>query len=164
MISFEQFKEEQLKKDPSLLRSSEPFLRQLYESHIGKAETDRITAENDKALREMIVTTETIPPFPIEKRIDIVSAECALGMNIFRDILAGLTDVFGGRSEATQNILRDARVVVLKELRKEAYNLGANGVIGVTLNYSEFSGGGKSMLFIVATGTAVKFSTAVNII
>jgi len=29
-------------------------------------------------------------------------------------------------------------------------------VIGVKLDYSEFSGGGKSMLFLVASGTAVK--------
>ena len=32
-----------------------------------------------------------------------------------------------------------------------------NEVIGVDLDYSEFSGGGKSMLFLVASGTAVTF-------
>lgn len=42
-----------------------------------------------------------------------------------------------------------------QELRKEAEELGANAVIGVRLDYSEFSGGGKSMLFLVASGTAV---------
>ena len=40
---------------------------------------------------------------------------------------------------------------------KELYiTIGADAVIGVDLDYSEFSGGGKSMLFIVASGTAVK--------
>ena len=43
------------------------------------------------------------------------------------------------------------------ELKKEAYEIGADGVIGVDLDYSEFSGGGKSMLFLVASGTAVTF-------
>jgi hypothetical protein len=33
--------------------------------------------------------------------------------------------------------------------------LGANAVVGVALDYSEFSGQGKSMLFLVASGTAV---------
>ena len=29
-------------------------------------------------------------------------------------------------------------------------------MVGVDLDYSEFSGGGRSMLFIVANGTAVR--------
>ena len=45
----------------------------------------------------------------------------------------------------------------LYELKKEAYYLKADGVIGIDLDYSEFSGGGKSMLFLVASGTAVTF-------
>jgi len=37
----------------------------------------------------------------------------------------------------------------------EAMALGAHAVVGVDLDYSEISGGGKSMLFLVASGTAV---------
>ncbi len=77
-------------------------------------------------------------------------------MNIFKDFFAGVRDIFGGRSAATQGVLRDARKVVLTELRREAYSVGANAVVGVDLDYSEFSGGGKSMLFLVASGTAVQ--------
>ena len=76
-------------------------------------------------------------------------------MNIFKDFLSSLTDIFGGRSNTTQNILRDARRNCLFELRLEAVKMGANAVIGVDLDYSEFSGQGKSMLFLVASGTAV---------
>ncbi|MBU1097057.1 MAG: heavy metal-binding domain-containing protein [Bacteroidetes bacterium] len=47
------------------------------------------------------------------------------------------------------------RETVLRELRIEALNLGANVVIGVDLDYSEFSRQGKSMLCLVASGTAV---------
>lgn len=70
-------------------------------------------------------------------------------------MFAGVRDVFGGRSSATQKILRDARITCLQELKNEANNLGANAVIATRLDYSEFSGGGKSMLFLVASGTAV---------
>ena len=66
-----------------------------------------------------------------------------------------MTDFFGGRSESTQGVLRDARRTCLNELRKEAFSVGANAVIAVDLDYSEFSGKGKSMLFLVASGTAV---------
>jgi len=40
-------------------------------------------------------------------------------------------------------------------LRREALIVGANAVIGVDLDYSEISGDGKSMLFVVVSGTAV---------
>ena len=78
-------------------------------------------------------------------------------MNIFRDFFAGMTDFFGGRSKASQKVLRDARKNCLQELRLEAVNIGADGVLAVDLDYSEISGKGKGMLFLVASGTAVKF-------
>ena len=157
MSGFEKFKAEMIEQNPKLKRTTDAYLRQIYEQHVGEEKVAQIDAEEEKALNSVLLTTETYPPFPVCERIDVVSAECAFGMNIFRDLFAGLTDVFGGRSEATQKVLRDARKTVLKELRREAYRVGANGVIGVSLSYNEFSGGGKSMLFVVASGTAVRF-------
>ena len=77
-------------------------------------------------------------------------------MNIFKDLFAGVRDIVGGRSEAVQKTMRDSRRTALYELKKEAYEVGANAVVGVDLDYSEFSGGGRSMLFKVANGTAVR--------
>ena len=74
---------------------------------------------------------------------------------MFKDFFASVRDVFGGRSSSSQKALRDARRVCLAELRREALMVGANAVIGVDLDYSEISGDDKSMLFLVATGTAV---------
>ena len=93
----------------------------------------------------------------IQTELKVISAECVFGMNIFRDFFAGLTDFFGGRSEASQKILRDARETCLYELKREAYEIGADGIIGIDLDYQEISGKGKGMLFLVASGTAVKF-------
>lgn len=103
-----------------------------------------------------VLTIQTVPGHEIADALDVVSAQCAYGMNIFKDIMAGLVDVTGGRSGMVQNTLRDARLAVLAELRREAFHLGADAVVGVDLDFSEFSGGGKSMLFVVATGTAVR--------
>lgn len=77
-------------------------------------------------------------------------------MNLSLDMFVGLTDVFGGRSETSQQVLRDARKTCLSELKREAALIDADAVIAIEMNYSEFSGKGKSMLFLVATGTAVK--------
>ena len=104
-----------------------------------------------------LTTTPEYPNFAIDDVMGIVTAECVFGMNIFRDFFAGMSDFFGGRSEASQKVLRDARETCLNELKKEAFELGADGVIGIDLDYSEISGKGKGMLFLVASGTAVKF-------
>jgi uncharacterized protein YbjQ (UPF0145 family) len=66
-----------------------------------------------------------------------------------------VVDIIGGRSATMQNELRKARETCIANLKLEADRIGANAVIGVDLDYSEVSGGGKSMLFLVASGTAV---------
>ena len=103
----------------------------------------------------IILTTETAPNLNITKRIEIVTAECAFGMNIFRDLFAGVRDIVGGRSEAVQKTMRDSRRTALYELKKEAYEVGANAVVGVDLDYVEVAGTGSSMVMLVASGTAV---------
>ena len=111
---------------------------------------------DEHQIPNIMLTTESPPNLNIIKRIDVITAECVYGMNIFRDVFAGVRDIVGGRSGAQQNVLRDARETVLKELRKEAHSIGANAVIAVDLDYNEISGGGKSgMLMVVASGTAV---------
>lgn len=114
-----------------------------------------IEEENAKVQNIILTTGHTVDGYKVTKHIDIIGSECVFGMNLFKDIFAGLSDVFGGRNKSTQKILKDAKEVCLKELKKEALDLGANAVIAIDLDYSEFSGGGKSMLFLVATGTAV---------
>lgn len=117
---------------------------------------DDAIVEFDENIRKVVLTTETVFDNKIIERIEIITAECVFGMNIFKDLFAAVRDVVGGRSRVTQSILKDARKQVLYELKKEAHAVGANAVIAVDLDYSEFSGGGKSMLFVVASGTAVK--------
>ncbi len=107
-------------------------------------------------------TTHEIPNAAITEIIEVISSECAYGMNLFKDIFTGVTDLVGGRSASTQNTLRDARRAVMAQLRVEAFYLGADAVVGVNLDYSEFSGAGKSMLFVVATGTAVKLTSSTS--
>ena len=127
------------------LRDSEGSLADLQQEHAINME-----------VKNIMLTTESPPNLNIIKRIDVITAECVYGMNIFRDVFAGVRDIVGGRSGAQQNVLRDARETVLKELRKEAHSIGANAVIAVDLDYNEISGGGKSgMLMVVASGTAV---------
>lgn len=110
----------------------------------------------DELAKDLILTTEfAMPEYRVTQRLEVITAECVFGMNMFRDMFASIRDVFGGRSRASQKVLRDARRTCLTELRREALIAGANAVIGVDLDYSEISGDGKSMLMVVASGTAV---------
>lgn len=111
----------------------------------------------DESIDSLKLTTSfSFTNFDIVDEVGIVTSECVFGMNIFRDFFAGMSDFFGGRSSASQKVLRDARNTCLAELKKEAYEIGADGVMGIDLDYSEISGKGKGMLFLVASGTAVK--------
>lgn len=105
---------------------------------------------------DIILTTEHgMAEYRVTERIEVITAECVFGMNLFKDLFASITDIFGGRSKSSQSVLRDARLTCLAELRREALIVGANAVIGMDLAYNEISGDGKSMLFVVASGTAV---------
>lgn len=107
-----------------------------------------------KEIDAILLTTETDSDLKIIKRIEIVTAETAFGMNIFKDLFAGVRDIVGGRSKAVQNTMRDARKTALYELKVEAHAVGANAVVGVDLDYVELSAAG-SMVMLVASGTAV---------
>jgi uncharacterized protein YbjQ (UPF0145 family) len=156
MQTFEEWKAARIAKDPALRRSTDTFLRQLYIRQVGADDLSESEARENQAVDAVLVTTTPeLPGFRVVRALDIVTAESVFGMNVFRDLLAQMSDFFGGRSEATQRVLRDARTTCLRELRKEAVRLGGNAVIGVDLDYSDFSGQGNSMLFLVASGTAV---------
>ncbi len=110
-----------------------------------------------EAKNVIVTTAPTLEGYRVVETIDLISAECVYGMNIFRDIFAEVRDVFGGRSKASQKVLRDAKRTCLAELRTEAHLVGANAVIATDLDYQEISGGGKhGMLMLVANGTAVR--------
>lgn len=119
-----------------------------------RAKKNQENLVRDAAIDSIMLTTETAPNLNITERIEIVTAECAFGMNIFKDLFAGVRDIVGGRSEAVQKTMRDARRTALYELKKEAHSVGANAVVGVDLDYVELSSAG-SMVMLVASGTAV---------
>ena len=53
--------------------------------------------------------------------------------------MLAVRDIVGGRSEAVQQTMRDSRKTALYELKKEAYEVGANAVVGVDLDYVELA-------------------------
>lgn len=123
----------------------------------------RITQQiREPYLEQVIVTTAPrVEGRKTETTLEIISSECVFGMDCLKDLFSTITDFAGGRSDSFQDALREAKDTCIKELKREAGRMEADAVIAVNLNYSEISGGGKSMLFCVATGTAVRLSTEI---
>jgi uncharacterized protein YbjQ (UPF0145 family) len=105
----------------------------------------------------LLTTTSVIDGKQIVKYHGLVSGEAILGANIFRDLFAGIRDIVGGRSAAYEKELRRAKELAVEEMTAQAQALGANGVIGIDLDY-ETVGQGGSMLMVSASGTAVTYS------
>jgi uncharacterized protein YbjQ (UPF0145 family) len=103
----------------------------------------------------IVVTTNTLEGKRIAEYKGIVAGEAILGANLFRDLLASIRDIVGGRSGAYERVLNDARQTAIAEMTDKAERLGANAVIGVDLDY-ETVGTNGSMLMVTAAGTAVR--------
>ena len=107
--------------------------------------------------KKVLLTTETNPAdINIGERIDIISAESIFSSDLFEDFFqSGENEIHKGTKTA-KDALKKAKQNVLRELRIEAINIGADAVIGVNLSYSEFYNKKKSMVLLLATGTAIK--------
>ena len=102
----------------------------------------------------IITTTPTIEGRNIVSYKGIVFGEVVSGVNIVKDFVAGISDIFGGRSGTYENELIDARENALGEMANRAREMGANAVVGVDVDY-EVLGQNGSMLMVTASGTAV---------
>ncbi|MCU0406887.1 MAG: YbjQ family protein [Ignavibacteriaceae bacterium] len=108
----------------------------------------------EKELIDIIITTTyAIEGRKVVKYLDVISAEVIQGINIFSDFGASVADVFGGSAKGYQKALDQMKKDAFKIIRKKAYNLGANAVVGVDLDYGDLRG---TMLMLVVNGTAVK--------
>lgn len=97
-------------------------------------------------------TTPQIPGYECVDTRGVVCGEAIMGANVFRDLLASITDIIGGRSGAYEGKLREARMIALSEMVAEARDRGADAVVGIDIDYETI---GQSMLMVTASGTAV---------
>ena len=99
-------------------------------------------------------TTPSIEGKVITAYKGIVFGEVITGVNMFKDMAAGMRNIFGGRSKSYEDELIAARQEAIREMEERASELGANAVVGVDIDY-EVLGEGGGMLMVTASGTAV---------
>lgn len=103
----------------------------------------------------IVTTTQDVAGREIVAYQGIVFGEVITGINVLKDLGAGLRNFFGGRSAGYEEELTNARNQALQELEQRASTLGADAVVGVDVDY-EVLGADGSMLMVTASGTAVK--------
>lgn len=101
----------------------------------------------------ILTTTPSVEGRPVQQYFGVVAGEAIMGANFIRDLMAGITDVIGGRSGAYEEKLAQAREIALEEMAEQASRRGANAVVGIDLDYEVVREG---MLMVTASGTAVR--------
>lgn len=105
----------------------------------------------------IVTTTPSIEGKKIVEYKGIVVGEVVSGVNFIKDIAAGLSNFFGGRSQSYEGELIAARENAIREMEQRAAQMGANAVVGVDIDY-EVLGEANNMLMVTVSGTAVVVS------
>lgn len=144
--------------DPKILMEEEKIKAKKREEYqIKMKELEEKEKEKLEAINSIFLTTETYIDIPIEKRIDIVSAQCVYGLNIIKDIFGFIRDIIGGRVDSIETGLDKANATVIKELKEKAISSGGDAVIAVKIEHTYNNANNGSILSVFATGTVVKF-------
>ena len=112
---------------------------------------DRFT-QVQESRQVIITTTHSVDGYRVEKYLGIESVEYVIGTGIFSEISAGLADLLGVRASAFEKKLQEAKNVAIQTLKIRAYRMGANAVIGVDMDYTEFTG---NQIALILNGTLV---------
>ena len=105
----------------------------------------------------ILTTTPTIEGRTITEYRGVIFGEVIEGVNFLRDFAASIRNVVGGRSGSYEEELVNARNNAMRELESRAYQVGADAVVGIDIDY-EVLGANGNMLMVTASGTAVKLA------
>jgi uncharacterized protein YbjQ (UPF0145 family) len=103
----------------------------------------------------IVTTTSAVEGKRVIQYLGIVAGDAVIGANLFRDFFASITDVIGGRSGSYEATMAEGRQEALRDLIDEAQKLGADAVIGLSVDVEGGLNNG-SMMMVSATGTAVR--------
>ena len=106
----------------------------------------------------LLLTTNVVDGIPVERYYGLVMANQVAGTGFFTDMMASFSDLFGGNSGAYRGSMNNLCKDVMERLKQKAEEMGANAIIGVSIDYDSISAKSMSMFMISIQGTAVKLS------
>lgn len=102
----------------------------------------------------ILSTTNNIENRAITEYVGLVFGEVVAGIDFVRDISASITNFIGGRSGSYEEELVNARAEAMGEMFSRAEQLGADAVIGISVDVEALGSG--NMMLVNVSGTAVK--------
>ncbi len=109
----------------------------------------------------LLSTTDRIEGYRIETHHGLVSAHVTSGVNALRGWLVAFRDIVGGKSGSYEKELSRLEERAIEQLSQKASASGANAILGIQWDYNYVGGDKRSLLMLVATGTACRVREAV---
>lgn len=103
----------------------------------------------------LMTTTSVVEGKAVGEYLGVVVGEAILGANVFKDIFGSIRDIVGGRSGSYEKEMARARKIAFEDMEQEAIKLGADGIVGIDIDY-EVVGAQGAMMMVSVSGTAVK--------
>ena len=102
-----------------------------------------------------IITAQnlTIPGVRVAETMSLITARCSFGLNFIKDWMIEMRDAYGGRSKTLEKAIAQAELEVIKDLRRQATEIGAHAVVSVRIQVADLMGKG---ICVTAQGTPVK--------
>lgn len=101
----------------------------------------------------LVVTTPILEGKKIVEYKGPVFAQVAEGSGFGRGLSAAFRAFASGRSSSHEELVVKTRQIALEEIMEEAKKLGANAIVGLTMEYETM--GQDAILMFKGTGTAV---------
>lgn len=101
----------------------------------------------------LLTTTQEIAGHTILQTLGLVTGNIVQSRHIGRDIGAGLKGIIGGELKGYSTMLNDARQEATARMINQAYQLGANAIVGVRYQTNSI---GTNSAEVIAYGTAVR--------
>lgn len=103
----------------------------------------------------ILTTTPGVEGRRVTGYLGIESVEIVVGTGLFSELTGDLADFFGKRSKAFEGKLRDAKDLAFRMMRERALEAGADAVVAIDLDYTEFSG---NRVALILNGTLVRLA------
>lgn len=100
------------------------------------------------------LTTSSLDGYIIEEYYGMVSGSVVYGANFVKDFFARVSDTFGGRAGGYEKALNAAAEDALREMAKQAREVGANAVLAVRIDSSNIN---QRMVMVQCYGTAIRY-------
>ena len=101
----------------------------------------------------LITTTNNVDGYLVERYIGIDSVEVVIGTGMFSEFGGDVADFFGTRASGFEMKLQSAKQAAFTKLKLNAFMQGGNAVIGIDIDYTEFT---SNRIGVIANGTIVK--------